>query len=507
VLRVAIILVFIDYHRRGAHHRTTLQPQIGPLIAALLPDDADIDIINDTWTDPDWSKGYDLVFLSCVHSDFDRARQMSHYYRMRGAVTVLGGSMASSYPKKCAPYFDAVVIGDPEDTAPQIYRDAKAGELKRVYRSMGYNADLVPTPRCDLAIDQQIMPLAMEATRGCPCTCDFCALPGSGARFKMQAVDKIVRDVKAIDAALKAKGVSWFQRQMILFYDNNLAGNLGYLRALCDALEPLGLYWSTCLTFNVLTKPDLLKRMYDSGCRSVFVGLESFNPAAIADFGKHQNRLSQVQKAFDNARAEGIIVTAGLMLSPLHDDVAYIRALPRLLKESGLHVPSFVCIESAIPETPLFDRLAFSSQPMFMPHTSLHDYNAYSLVIKPAKCETQAFIDAYQETLAEVFCWSQRWGKLTDDIPRLLKKGSWVAASMDVGMTVATGARVAPGRTYWPLTDVKPHETVPLSEKDFVDEAQFHDVMGWTLVTDGQGRALPGWHGAQTVAFAGQNAA
>ena len=506
-MRVAIISVFIDYHRRGAHHRTTLQPQIGPLIAALLPDDADIEVINDTWTDPDWSKAYDLVFLSCVHSDFDRARQMSHYYRMRGALTVLGGSMASSYPGKCLPYFDAVVVGDPEDTVPQIYSDARAGHLKRLYRSMGYRADLVPTPRCELAIDQQIMPLAMEATRGCPYTCDFCALTGSGTRFKMQAVEKIVRDVKAIDAALKAKGVSWLQRQMILFYDNNLAGNLGHLRALCDALEPLGLYWSTCLTFNVLTKPDLLKRMYDSGCRSVFVGLESFNPAAISDFGKHQNRLSQVQKAFDCARAEGIVVTAGLMLSPLHDDVAYIRSLPKLLKESGLHVPSFLCIESAIPGTPLFDRLAASKEPMFMPHTSLHDYNAYSLVIKPQKAKTHEFIDAYKEALLSIYCTSQRWGKLADDLPRLLRKGSWLAAGMDIGMTLATGTRVAPGRTYIPWSDVKPFETVPLTEADFRDEAHFRDVMAWTPVTDADGRPVPGWHGEQTVAFAGQNAA
>ena len=73
-MRVGIIAVFTDYHRRGAHHRGGLQPQIGPLIAALLPDWCEVEIINDTWEDPDWSKSYDLVFRSCVHADFDRAR-------------------------------------------------------------------------------------------------------------------------------------------------------------------------------------------------------------------------------------------------------------------------------------------------------------------------------------------------------------------------------------------------------------------------------------------------
>ena len=47
-MRVGIISAFIDYHRRGAHHREFLQPQIGPLIAGLLPLDIDIDIVKET---------------------------------------------------------------------------------------------------------------------------------------------------------------------------------------------------------------------------------------------------------------------------------------------------------------------------------------------------------------------------------------------------------------------------------------------------------------------------
>lgn len=53
-MKVGVIAVFTDYHRRGAHHRGVLQPQIGPLIAALLPDDAEIHVVNDTWEEPDF---------------------------------------------------------------------------------------------------------------------------------------------------------------------------------------------------------------------------------------------------------------------------------------------------------------------------------------------------------------------------------------------------------------------------------------------------------------------
>jgi len=73
-MRVGIFSVFVDYHRRGAHHREFLQPQIGPLIAALLPDDVEIDIINDTWIDPDWSRDPETVDHSSTKISISQVR-------------------------------------------------------------------------------------------------------------------------------------------------------------------------------------------------------------------------------------------------------------------------------------------------------------------------------------------------------------------------------------------------------------------------------------------------
>src|SRR5437867_8332506 len=145
-MRVGIISVFTDYHRRGRHHRGFLQPQVGALIAALLPPQVDCEVINDTWTDPDWSRDYDLLFLSCLHSDFDRARQVSHYWRRRGAKTVLGGTLASMFSHLCQPFFDSIVVGDPEGSVQQIYRDFCKGELAPIYVSSAFDPMQVPVP-------------------------------------------------------------------------------------------------------------------------------------------------------------------------------------------------------------------------------------------------------------------------------------------------------------------------------------------------------------------------
>src|SRR5438093_1703669 len=498
-MRVGIIAVFTDYHRRGAHHRGGLQPQIGPLIAALLPDWCEVEIINDTWEDPDWSKSYDLVFLSCVHADFDRARQISHYFRRRGAKTVLGGGMASTYAHLCAPWFDAVVIGDPEDTVARVAEDARAGRLQPRYRSSGYHAELVPVPRMAEVARKQLFPLSLEATRGCPFACDFCALTAIGTRHALRPVQSVVRDILAGQAALREAKVAGWKRRLIVFYDNNLAGNLKYFRDLCLALKPLDVRWGACLTFNVITNRELLQLMYDCGCRSVFVGLETFNPLTLADIHKPQNNIAKIEQSIAQARDEGILVIAGLIVSPIHDDEAYIRSLPEHLDRCGLHVPSFISFETPIPGTPFFDRMVASERPMFLPHANLYDFSAYTLVLQPQRATLDGFLSAYRETMQQLYKPAHRAAKLADDIPRLLRRGSWTAAALDLGDMWATNFKPVPGRTFCAGTDTLPPEDVPFTDSDFESEAQRLAVCSPTLVTDEHGRVLPGWSEHQVV--------
>src|SRR5690348_6914371 len=171
-MRVGIISVYVDYHRRGRKNRLAMQPGIGPLLAGLLPRGPEIELVNETWRDPDWSRDYDLLFLSSLHSDFDRARAISHYWRRRGAATVYGWSFASAYRALCKPHFDAVVVGDPEASGPEVYADFARRALKTRYVARQYHAERVAAPRFDLVAGQSFTPLCLEATRGCPFECE-----------------------------------------------------------------------------------------------------------------------------------------------------------------------------------------------------------------------------------------------------------------------------------------------------------------------------------------------
>jgi radical SAM superfamily enzyme YgiQ (UPF0313 family) len=497
IVRVGIISVFTDYRRGGRHLRGPLQPQIGPLVAALLPPDVEIDVVNDTWDDPDWSRDYDLLFVSALHSEFDRARQISHYWRRRGAKTVIGGPFASTYPQLCQPFFDAVVVGDPESTVPRIHADFAAGRLAPLYRAGPYDPEAVPTPRFDLVADSQIIPLAFEATRGCPFTCEFCTLTGLGTRFHTRAVARVVRDIRAGQRMLRGRN-AWWQRRIVGFMDNNIGGSRAWLRELCDALAPLEVRWASCITFNVLRDEAMLDCLSASGCRLVYVGLESFNPAALADMQKRQNVVGDVRRVVDSCRSRGILVTAGLMLDPRVDTVDYVERIPAYLTESGLHVPTYIAFETPIPGTPHFRRLAAAGRAL-LPDALLRDLTGYTLVTEPRHATAEQFVAAYRRTHGRVYSAATRMRKLADDLARLLPRGHLSPAIADLGQVLGFSPSLAAGRSPIAGLDRAPPEKVPLTDADFATEEERAAIMAPWAVTDADGRVLPHWLDARPV--------
>jgi radical SAM superfamily enzyme YgiQ (UPF0313 family) len=488
----------MDYHRKGANHRGILQPQIGPLIAALLPPDVDVEVVNDTWEDPDWTRDYDLLFISSMHSDFDRARQISHYWRRRGAKTVYGGILASTYPHICEPFFDAVVVGDPEGSVAKVYDDFCSGRLEKLYVSSAYDAGSVPVPRLDLIARKQVAPLSFEVTRGCPFTCEFCSLTGLGTRYHTRPPELVVRDILEGQSMLRGL-VPDYKLRVVFFTDNNIGGNLRYLQKLCSALEPLDIQWGSAITFNALNDIDVVKMLSRAGCRAVFMGLESFNHEAIADMHKFQNAIDDTRTILDQCRKHGILVLSGLMINPSTDDTAYMQTIPAQLRACGLHVPTFISFESPIPGTPHFHRLASEATPALLPNALLRDFTGYTLVSRPQRESVETMVETYKWLVEEVNSFPSRLRKLADDLPRFLSRGYWLSALVDIRSLEAYVP--LPGRSYVAGTDTPPPEstTCPLTDRDFESEQEKRAILEPFIVTDAQGRVLPQWRNSTKV--------
>jgi hypothetical protein len=493
-MKVGIIAVYMDSHRRGHHHRGILQPQIGPLIAGLLPPGVDIDVVNDTWTDPDWTKDYDLLFISSLHSDFDRARQISHYWRRRGAKTVYGGTFASTYTGLCRPYFDSIVVGDAEGSVPAVFDDFCHRRLQPVYVSGPYNPEAVRTPRVDLLAQQIRFPVSLEGTRGCPFFCDFCALTGIGTRYHTRPPEAIIHDIRVMQEQLRGLVPSPMLR-VVTFYDNNLGGNLAYLSRLCELMAPLNLRWGAAVTFNVVSNRELVEALNRAGCRLLFVGIETFNPVTLNDMRKFQNVIDKTRSVIDHCIENGIMIESGLLINPVTDDADYVGRIPDYLRESHLYLPNFLSFEAPFPGTPYFERLAVAEKPAMMPNAMLRDFNGYSLVIRPQRETVENLIDAYERLRERAFSPRARLRKLAGDLPVLLSNKRWCTSFMDTIHILEGRPSPHPDRTHIPETDIPPPEAnqVPFTASDFDSEEQRRAILDPFPVTDAEGRVLPQW--------------
>lgn len=508
-IKVGIVSVFVDYHRRGDHKHGVLQPQAAPLIAGCLPADVDVEIVNDAWEDPDFGRHYDLVFLSALHPDFDRARQLSHYWRRRGARTVLGGTMASAFPKLCLPYFDAVAVGDAETTVPRIFDDFRKDRLQPLYVSTPYDPAQVPTPRFDLMAGAQAYPIALEASRGCTFACHFCVLTGLGVRYASRPPQAVVRDILAArrQTAAATRWWEWHKRRAVVFYDNNLGADRAWLASLADALGPLGLSWGGPITFDALQDHALMERCAKSGCRTLYTGLETFNPAALASMNKTQNVIAEVRAVVDRCHRLGIMIDTGLLASPAIDTPEYLRSVPAALADCGLHVPTFVAFESPIPGTPHFRRLAAEREPALLPDALLRDFSGYTLVTRPKRTSVEAFLESYRWLCAEVGSPRARLRKLAHDLPRFLAGGHIVTALADIvdHWLDVPDFRPDADRSLLAGTDREPPEQqrVPFERSDFRSEDERRRICDPWRVTDETGRVLPQWLDSQVVFGAG----
>ena len=329
-----------------------MQSAVGELIAALCPPHAEVEIFNEKEADVPLDRHWDLVFFSYLHAYYEHTKVLSALFRRRGMVTVAGDRHASYFVADCAQWFDAVVVGDPESNVPALVADVERGELKRRY-ALPSAIHAIPTYRYDLIDFSQngYRLLGIEASRGCPFTCNFCVLT-SWERYQYRPVADVTRDIEH-KMRFNKNALGVFD-DVFIFLDNNLGGSPKYLRELCDALIPLRKIWGCALTWNVLQDTELVRHTARAGCRTIYTGLESLDPESLASMDKGQNRLKDIGRTIRRVFASRILLSFGLLVGSDGDTDAYLERLPEYLDDLGTSCVTFLGIVCPYPEAPFF---------------------------------------------------------------------------------------------------------------------------------------------------------
>lgn len=343
--------------------RRALLPPLGLLtLAALLPGHwkqrlVDENVAPVTAADLEWA---DYVFVGGMGVQWVQAKDVIARAKAAGKKVVGGG------PLFLAGYalfqeVDHFVLNEAELTMKNFVADLENGSAKRMYRSRDF-ADMThsPTPLWGLADLSKYALAGVQYSRGCPFDCDFCnvtAMLGRNPRIK--AAGQIIAELDALRAA------GW--RDRVFFVDDNLIGNKRHLR---DELLPALIEWQernghwpliTQASINLADDEHLMEQMVRAGFDTVFVGVESSDPASLEECQKRQNRNRDLIADIKKMQRAGLEVQAGFIVGFDHDTEGTFQEQVDFIQASGI-VSAMVGQLQAPPGTKLRTRMAMEGR-------------------------------------------------------------------------------------------------------------------------------------------------
>ena len=310
-------------------------------VAAESPPDAELCIVDEQIDEIPWEADVDLVGITCMTALAPRAYEIAQRFRARGIPVVLGGVHPTLCPEDAAKHADAIVIGEAEGIWQQVVADASRGQLQNLYRNEQPPLDgLKRPPRHLLSAGKYATIQAVQATRGCPHGCDFCAIAAFNRQTqRRRPVEEVVAEVRV----LPSRG--------FIFVDDNLTADRDYARELFAALQPLRKRWVTQSTLAITDDPGLVRLMANAGCTALFVGLETFSEQNLGSVNKTCHRVEQYREAISLLHRHGIAVEAGIVFGFDGDSPDVFQRTLKMLDDLEVDLVQ-VSIFTPLPGTP-----------------------------------------------------------------------------------------------------------------------------------------------------------
>ena len=343
-----------------------------------------------------------------------------------GIPVVLGGLHVSALPEEALQHADAIAVGEAHETWPAVVADAARGRLQPRYErfapvdSAGASVEAAPAgPRaagfipsaCRLSIPNRtyLTRNSLLATRGCNRHCAFCYRSSQpDSPFRRRPVQEVLEEVRQMEGAC------------FVLLDDNLAANRGYARRLFGALRAAGKVWMGAASIDVARDTQLLDLMAESGCCSLFVGLESIQQQNLNAMGKSFNCVALYSEYVRRIRTRGIMVNGSFIFGFDTDDAGIFDRTTAWAQQARVDTATFHIL-TPYPGTPLFAQMEREGR--ILDRDWAH-YDTAHVVFRPRRMSPEELEAGYERAYDRFYTWpailkriaADRWGRL----PRLM---------------------------------------------------------------------------------------
>jgi radical SAM superfamily enzyme YgiQ (UPF0313 family) len=367
-----------------------------------------------------------LVGIGAMTRMVARAYKVADSLREAGFKVVMGGPHVTECSEEALGrdggprHADAVALGEADETWPMIVRDAANGELKEIYhpsldeKGNDIKPSLQPYPHIPwetLDLEQfSLVPkflrgvmskfgagwgkffvVPIETGRGCPYGCEFCTVTGFfGDSIRFRTNESVVEEL----LRLKKRAKTERGQVAVFFIDDNLAINKKRLKLLLREIIAAGaqLPWVAQISSNLLADEELVDLIAESGGKWIFIGMESIDPANMADVNKNFSKPENYQSVLDGLARRNIFAITSFIFGMDNDTVGVAKRTVDEIETWAPGLPVFGQL-TPFPSTPLYTRLEKAGRLLrpkhwldFAPFVMAHD--PLKMDIDEAKKET-----------------------------------------------------------------------------------------------------------------------
>jgi len=377
-------------------------PPIGlGIVAALTPQSWDVQLIDENWHPFSYQEA-DLVGLTAFTASANRAYEIASIYRNKKIPVVMGGIHASLCSDEALEFVDSIVVGEAEDVWSKLIKDFEANQLQSHYEGSWIDLKNMVPPRRDLFHpDYQFS--SVQTSRGCPMDCEFCSVTAfNGNRYRRRPINDVLSELQSIP------------QKMIFFVDDNIVGygknshdqSIELFKGMVDL--KLDKLWFCQASLNFADDEELLYWAGKSGCKMVFIGIETEEIDTLKEVNKKLNinrGVDSYEQAFRKIQKAGIAVLGAFIFGMDNDDDLKLSNRAQYCIKSGIDVIQ-TTILTPLPGTRLFkkleqkNRLLYNNFPKDWDH-----FDMTNVVFLPAKMTADELSDQMSVIDDKIHSW------------------------------------------------------------------------------------------------------
>jgi len=360
------------------------------IIAAMTPHNWDVEILDENFTQFEY-KDADLVGFTSLTATINRCYEIATEYRKNKIPTVIGGIHASMVPHEASQYVDSVVIGEAESVWHELLHDFEKIGLKKFYHAKLSSLVDSPSPKTELYHPGYKFG-SIQTTRGCPMSCDFCSVHTfNGNKYRLRPIEQSVQDFISSE------------KDRVFFTDDNFVGYNKVARNhaldIFKEITKSGIKkdWFGAASMNIADDEDLLKYAASSGCKVIYLGVESELVDQLEQMKKKVNiklGIDKYAEVYRKIHKYGIAVMGAFIYGLENDTPETIYNRTSYVIDADVDMMQLTML-TPLPGTELYCRMLSEGRLLYTNYPEDWErYNFLEVTMKPNKMSPREFEDA-----------------------------------------------------------------------------------------------------------------